>query len=848
MEIPVSTSFHSVSRVSLSSKTFFYLYRCCFFRKKLNCNKRFGLRVRASSEKDNDGSLSFKSDTVNFWGGEQSGEFVDVISIGSRKDAIVDFCFDSPFQLSSSLLRFWNIHTKDSINVQLQERVLEKDINPRVMDVSQFLKFRSKAIILVCTFLNYHSLMFGVAISLIKLLYVKLKNFTMPSPSQVASAGYGFDHVTAIDILKSIRSRNGFAVAILQKPFSFEGQRRQDEAISKNYVMLVRDLLDVVDSRHLKPRFVLFSCPLGKMKSSPRVHFRYGNIDTDALLKKDFVTLEEALKSANSAVLLAINAISVLISEMHQKIIDAVHNNVKELKVSEVIKILESYKEAKIGFGAGHSIRSSIMQALYDCPFIGAGLEDSNGIAICIIASSGLMDNKDVHASLRSFCQSANYTGEIISCIAHEPNLQPNMLVTTIVIVGCLEQQAPQRSSVFSRLAQYFPFVFKILRIPHQQPRGNEGRDVLEDAQLSKVIDSPDSGQVENRSSAEGLANGVDKHSEDLERASSSDYGDIYSSRNYNSGVEEDEVGLLEDMIESSNFCNQNLEGTPALQREPLISRNLGPGYQIAQEWAKERAGAPPVLDDMSIFQLPVGVRPSELKGSLNISYATELSEPKTEDDFKGQTLVNSSNPSWGDAGFVAVRDFYNNASTLAKGKNADVPKKQGILSARAASMLEAERDSPKKWSPIMEMQYRGGIYRGRCQGGLPEGKGRLILEDGSMYDGMWRYGKRSGPGTFYFSNGDVFQGSWRDDVMHGKGWFYFHTGDRWFANFWKGKANGESRFYSKSGDVFFGHFQDGWRHGEFLCSDVDGARCVETWDEGVLVSRERLDSNNGGV
>lgn len=35
----------------------------------------------------------------------------------------------------------------------------------------------------------------------------------------------------------------------------------------------------------------------------------------------------------------------------------------------------------------------------------------------------------------------------------------------------------------------------------------------------------------------------------------------------------------------------------------------------------------------------------------------------------------------------------------------------------------EAERDSPKKWNPIVEMPYRGGVYRGRCQGGLPEGK-----------------------------------------------------------------------------------------------------------------------------
>ncbi|XP_021691839.2 protein ACCUMULATION AND REPLICATION OF CHLOROPLASTS 3, chloroplastic isoform X2 [Hevea brasiliensis] len=607
----------------------------------------------------------------------------------------------------------------------------------------------------------------------------------------VASAGYGLDHVTAIDLLKTVRCRNGFAVSIFLRPFSFEGQRRQDE---------VKNLA-------------------GKLQDHTNFCI---DIDTDTLLNKDLVTLDEALKSANSAVLLAINAISVLISETHQKLIGILHNSVKELKVSEVMKILESHKEAKIGFGAGNSIESSIIQALYDCPFMGAGIENLNGIIICIVASSGFIENEDVHTSLLTFRQTAAYMGKIIISTTHEPNLDHDMIVTTVVAVGCSEEQTPQRGSLLSRLAWHFPFVFKLLGRHGQQPDDIEG------------------------------INGIDEHSEEHEMLPNSKCNDIYSSRSYGSEAKENEIGLLDGRSNSSDFYDQLAEETPALHREPPVSWNLGPGYQIAQEWARERTGATSVLDTLSIFRLPVGVRhPEESKEGLNISYAAELPELKTEGDDKEQKHVNSGISSWGaltDAGFVLVRDFYNNASTMLKGRNADVPKKQGVLSVRAASMLEAERDSPKKWSPVMEMQYRGGVYRGRCQGGLPEGKGRLILGGGSIYDGMWRYGKRSGLGAFYFSNGDVFQGSWRDDVMHGKGWFYFHTGDRWFANFWKGKANGESRFYSKSGEVFFGQFQDGWRHGHFLCIDVDGARCVETWDEGVLVSRKHLnyDSDAG--
>lgn len=37
-------------------------------------------------------------------------------------------------------------------------------------------------------------------------------------------------------------------------------------------------------------------------------------VDTDTLLEKDALTLDEALKTANNAILTAINAISVLVS------------------------------------------------------------------------------------------------------------------------------------------------------------------------------------------------------------------------------------------------------------------------------------------------------------------------------------------------------------------------------------------------------------------------------------------------------------------------------------------------------------------------------------------------------
>ncbi|XP_059446960.1 protein ACCUMULATION AND REPLICATION OF CHLOROPLASTS 3, chloroplastic [Corylus avellana] len=783
MELPVFTSFQSVSRTCLcphfSNRIFYGGSRKYGARLKFRSTSKRCLRVTMSLDRDYS-SNGYDEGEVNdedIWG---DTDFVEVIGIGSRKDAVLDFCLCSPFKSSS--MRFWSILMKDSMKGKLQQKFLEKDLTPRILEAPLSIKLCRKAIILV------------------------------------ASAGYGLDHIAAVDILRTIKSANGFTIVVILKPFSFEGQRRQEEV------------------KHL----------VGNLREHTNLFI---DVDTDMLLRKDLVTLDEAVKTANNAVLLAVNAISVLISETHRKLIDVAHNDVKEVQVSELIEILESYKEAKVGFGAGYNAKTSILQSLYDCPFLGVGVKDLNGVVICILASSNAVDKSD--AFLRTFRQTTEYAGSIILSLIHEPNLEPNLLLTTVLIVGDTRQQSSQKSSILSTLARHIPFVFDLLRRHHPHLNGTEGNHLQENAFLYEERDSGDSHDGGNGIDVNNIAEDNDQLPENFQTVGSSNDNEFYASRNYDSESDESEVGLSETSAKSSRFYNAISEGTPAFQREPLMSWNLRPAYEIAKEWAKERAadtGTTSLIHNLSILRLPVGVRPSvELKDNANISLTTQNLDPETEGDAKAEPVVNSSVSSWSgltDAGFEAVKDFCNNTFTSFKGEYVDITKKQGDLSVRAASMLEAERDSPKKWSPIVEMPYRGGFYRGRCQGGLPEGKGRLVLGDASIYDGIWHYGKRSGLGTFYFSNGDVFQGSWREDVMHGKGWFYFHTGDRWFANFWKGKANGEGRFYSKSGDVFFGHFQDGWRHGQFLCIDINGTRSLEIWDQGILVSCKQLDSD----
>lgn len=718
---------------------------------------------------------SEKASSSNGYGGIDCGEttnsdFVEVIVIGSRKDAVFDFCLNSPFQLPSP--RFWNILMKESEEVQLQQRSVEEESHPRLVKAPLFLKSCSKTIVLV------------------------------------ASAGYGLYHTVAADIFETVRSRNGLTVAIVLKPFRFEGLKRQDE---------VKALMQ-------------------KLKENTNLLIE---IDIDALLEKDLLTLDEAMKTANDAVLLAIKAVSVLKSEMHKKFIDRLNDGMKEASSSEINKILESYKEAGIGFGAAYNIKASILQSIFDSPFLGVRLKDPNSLVICTLACSEPINDSDIAIFLHTFRQTTKYTRDIIISTIHDHAVEPNLFITTVLTLGCLNvQRSSQNGGILSRLALHFPLIFSFWGRHNQQQVGT-GKQT--EVFPHEVMSSDDIDERTNRITSDNIDNNLDKYYE--EPALRNNSSKLPTSRDSGKNGED-----LSDTTSNYNILYDSITegvalGDSAFQREQLENWNLGPGFEVAKEWAQEKAAdATPAVDNLSIFHLPVGVRHSEdLKDCLEISFLTKQLEPDTDNDVKTQTLNGGMSP-WSaatDASLEAVMEF---ASSLLKGKNANKSKKDGVLSVRAASMLEAERDLSKKWSPVVEMQYRGGRYKGRCQGGLPEGKGRLVLRDGSIYDGLWRYGKRSGPGSFYFKNGDMFQGSWRDDVIHGKGWFYFRTGDRWFANFWKGKANGEGRFYTKSGDAFFGNFKDGWRHGQFLCINANGTRYTEIWENGVLVDGKYLD------
>ncbi|KAI0512352.1 hypothetical protein KFK09_012991 [Dendrobium nobile] len=295
-------------------------------------------------------------------------EPVDVIGIGSRKDSIIDFCLASP-AVSASRFRFWTIYSRDQKKVQLLERCHSKDVFIRNVEFP----------------LAPHSCLSATIL--------------------VASAGHDLDQIAALDILCSVKSVGGLAIAIVLKPFSFEGQRRQKE------------VNDLVNKLKLCSNF-------------------YVVVEADSFFKAEIGTLAEALESANNTVLLAMWTISSMISNTHANILCTSEGKVKDVKPSEVMKVFDGYGELKIYHGAGYSVNAAIMQAIFHCPLFVDGLKGFNRLAIMLLTSSCNIGENDMLEINSSFRGITGYSGEIIFSKMCEPNLEPKFVVTTLLLMG----------------------------------------------------------------------------------------------------------------------------------------------------------------------------------------------------------------------------------------------------------------------------------------------------------------------------------------------------------------------------------------------------------------------------
>ena len=81
-------------------------------------------------------------------------------------------------------------------------------------------------------------------------------------------------------------------------------------------------------------------------------------------------------------------------------------------------------------------------------------------------------------------------------------------------------------------------------------------------------------------------------------------------------------------------------------------------------------------------------------------------------------------------------------------------------------------------------------------------GKGRTILEDGSMYEGSYRDHKKEGKGVFSWASGEKYEGEFVGGMPCGIGVKTFADGRRYEGRWRDNKYHGKGKFIERDGTV----------------------------------------------
>ncbi|MEY4934615.1 MAG: hypothetical protein RIS64_974 [Bacteroidota bacterium] len=163
----------------------------------------------------------------------------------------------------------------------------------------------------------------------------------------------------------------------------------------------------------------------------------------------------------------------------------------------------------------------------------------------------------------------------------------------------------------------------------------------------------------------------------------------------------------------------------------------------------------------------------------------------------------------------------------------------------------------------------RGWKYAGQFKNGKPDGKGKMIFNDGRYYEGEFMNGKFHGTGTMKLDENVQIKGAWRDgysvnntstkpitalsqahssdtfiraqclngDCVNGIGTYHsIKQGWKYTGQFKNGQPNGHGKMIFKHGRYYEGAFLQGKLHGKGAMY-FDGTMEINgTWDHGKLV------------
>lgn len=134
-----------------------------------------------------------------------------------------------------------------------------------------------------------------------------------------------------------------------------------------------------------------------------------------------------------------------------------------------------------------------------------------------------------------------------------------------------------------------------------------------------------------------------------------------------------------------------------------------------------------------------------------------------------------------------------------------DEPKEpENPVSAPVSDSSREGKTSGDEGAYVQGKSFMGGSYTGQInpETKMPEGRGQMYYNDGSVYDGSWKNGQRDGDGVMDYKGGDTYDGEWKNDKRDGYGTYTWQDGRRYIGCYKNDLRDGEGDYIGWTGFV----------------------------------------------
>tara|TARA_Y200000002_G_C22681415_1_gene664214 strand:+ start:284 stop:1867 length:1584 start_codon:yes stop_codon:yes gene_type:complete len=129
----------------------------------------------------------------------------------------------------------------------------------------------------------------------------------------------------------------------------------------------------------------------------------------------------------------------------------------------------------------------------------------------------------------------------------------------------------------------------------------------------------------------------------------------------------------------------------------------------------------------------------------------------------------------------ITLTSNFNLKSQINEWKIKNILKKEIIF---YNNLFKYKDNNKNVFSDKIEMYHEDFTFRGSVKNGLKDGKGELILKNGTVYKFNWVNGEFDGKGEIIYNNGDVYEGYVINYNRNGKGKIVYKNGD-FFDGYW---------------------------------------------------------------